>query len=107
VQDIKRYIDEHYSDPNMSQSMLAETFKLHSSSISRLFKEEYGVKFVDYVNSVRVEQAARLMGQGNSTVQEVAEKVGFVHSTTFISIFKKVTGFTPGTYQKNHPGTEA
>jgi YesN/AraC family two-component response regulator len=106
MQDIKRYIDEHYNDPNLSQSMLAEAFRLHPSSISRLFKEEYGVKFVDYVNSVRVEQAARLMGQGHTTVQDVAEQVGFVHSKTFISIFKKITGYTPGNYQKDRTGTE-
>ncbi|MDF2816053.1 MAG: hypothetical protein K0Q81_2253, partial [Paenibacillus sp.] len=107
MQDVKRYIDEHYNDPNLSQSMLAEAFRLHPSSISRLFKEEYGVKFVDYVNSVRVEHAARLMGEGHSAVQDVAEQVGFVHSKTFISIFKKITGYTPGSYQKDRTGTES
>src|SRR5690606_6752526 len=48
MQEIKRFIDENYNDPNLSQSMLAEVFQLHPSSISRLFKVEYGVKFVDY-----------------------------------------------------------
>lgn len=107
LHDVKRYIDEHYADPSLSQSMLAEVFGLHPSALSRWFKEQYGVKFVDYVNAVRVEQAVRLMDQSGSTVQEIAIQVGFVHSTTFISSFKKVTGFTPGSYQKRSLGEEA
>lgn len=105
IQEVKRYIDDHYFDPNLSQSMLGEAFRLHPSSISRLFKEEYGVKFVDYVNGVRVEQALQLMAGDDLPVHVIAEKVGFVHSKTFIQVFKKITGATPGTYRKERTGS--
>ncbi|WP_127583176.1 helix-turn-helix domain-containing protein [Paenibacillus koleovorans] len=106
LQDVKKFIDEHFANPNLSQALLADAFRLHPSSISRLFKEEYGIKFVDYVNGVRVEQASRLMKETGATVQDVAERVGFMQSKTFISAFKKVTGYTPGNYQKGRTGTE-
>lgn len=105
MQEIKRYIDEHYADPNLSQAMLADEFHLHPTSISRLFKEEYGVKFVEYVNAVRVGQATGLMERTDMPVHEIALAVGFVHSQTFIKMFKKITGFTPGTYRKERTGT--
>lgn len=105
LQEIKRYIDEHYADPDLSQAMLADEFRLHPTSISRLFKEEYGVKFVDYVNSVRVERAAALMESTELPVQDIAQSVGFMHSQTFIKMFKKITGYTPGSYRKERTGT--
>ncbi|PYI52157.1 helix-turn-helix domain-containing protein [Paenibacillus flagellatus] len=104
VQEVKRYIDERYADPNLSLAVLGDEFRIHPTSISRLFKEEYGVKFVDYVNEVRVERAIGLMEQTGLAVQDIAEKVGFVHSQTFIKMFKKITGFTPGTYRKEKAG---
>ncbi|MEF3312912.1 helix-turn-helix domain-containing protein [Paenibacillus sp. GYB004] len=104
LQEVKTYIDANYADPGLSQAMLGDEFRLHPTSISRLFKEEFGVKFVDYVNSVRIEQAMRLMEQTELPVQDIAEKVGFVHSQTFIKIFKKCTGYTPGAYRKEKTG---
>lgn len=104
LQEVKKYIDDNYADPGLSQAMLGDEFRLHPTSISRLFKEEFGVKFVEYVNSVRIEQAVRLMEQTELPVQEIAEKVGFMHSQTFIKIFKKCTGFTPGAYRKEKTG---
>ncbi|MFK7697458.1 AraC family transcriptional regulator [Paenibacillus sp. HJGM_3] len=105
MQEVKRYIDEHYFDPGLSQSLLGDAFRLHPSSISRLFKEEYGVKFVDYVNSLRIEKAIELMEQEEYPVHVLAEKVGFMHSKTFIQVFKKHTGTTPGMYRKERTGT--
>lgn len=105
LQEIKRYIDEHYADPNLSQALLADEFQLHPTSISRLFKEEYGVKFVDYVNEIRVGQAIALMERTELPVHKIAQEVGFVHSQTFIKMFKKITGLTPGSYRKEKTGT--
>jgi AraC-like DNA-binding protein len=104
LQEIKRYIDGHYSDPNLSLVMLANEFHINPASISRLFKEEFGVKFIDYLNNVRIEQAIRLMQSSDLLVQDIAEQVGFVHSQTFIKMFKKITGSTPGLYRKEKTG---
>ncbi|GAA3408504.1 helix-turn-helix domain-containing protein [Paenibacillus hodogayensis] len=105
LQEVKRYIDEHYADPGLSQTMLAEAFRLHPTSISRLFKEEFGVKFVEYVNSVRLDRATELMETTDLPVHEIAQAAGFTHSQTFIKMFKKSTGFTPGSYRKGKPET--
>lgn len=99
--EIKQFIDKYYSDPNLSLGLLGERFGLHITSISRLFKEEFGVKFVDYVNQVRVQEAIKRIEQDQMTVAEIAEAVGFVHPQTFTRIFKKITGHTPGTYRKD------
>ncbi|PYI53767.1 helix-turn-helix domain-containing protein [Paenibacillus flagellatus] len=100
LQDIKAFIDERYADPNLSLSMLGDRFGLHTTTISRLFKEEFGVKFVDYVNGRRVQQAIQLIENDTLTAGEIADRIGFAHPQSFIRIFKKHTGYTPGTYRK-------
>ncbi|MDF2669691.1 MAG: hypothetical protein K0R67_1997 [Paenibacillus sp.] len=104
IQEIKHYIDNNYFNPDLSQAMLSTVFCLHQSSISRVFKDEYGVKFVDYVNDLRVKQAILLMENEDLPIQIIAERVGFLHSNTFIQVFKKITGETPGNYRKERSG---
>jgi YesN/AraC family two-component response regulator len=105
LQEVKRYINDHYNDPNLSLLLLGEKFELHPTLISRSFKEENGIKYVDYVNNVRIEQAIALIGNSDLTVAEVSAAVGFIHTQTFIKMFKRITGFTPGAYRKVGPGS--
>ncbi|MBP1996812.1 helix-turn-helix domain-containing protein [Paenibacillus eucommiae] len=100
---IKEYIETHYYNPDLSLIHVSETFQLHMKSVSRLFKEEFGENFVDYVAKVRLEQAKRLLNEENSdSVQEIARKVGYTHAITFIRVFKKWVGTTPGDYRKSN-----
>ncbi|GGD88376.1 helix-turn-helix domain-containing protein [Paenibacillus nasutitermitis] len=100
---IKEYIETHYYNPDLSLVHVSEIFQLHMKSVSRLFKEEFGENFVDYVAKVRLEQAKKYLTEENSdSVQEIARKVGYSHAITFIRIFKKSVGTTPGDYRKSN-----
>ncbi|MDF2660937.1 MAG: hypothetical protein K0Q94_3728 [Paenibacillus sp.] len=98
---IKEYIEAHYSNPDLSLAHISETFQLHMKTVSRLFKEEFGENFVDYVAKVRMEEAKRLLVVDSpDSVQDIAHKVGYTHAITFIRVFKKWEGTTPGDYRK-------
>jgi YesN/AraC family two-component response regulator len=59
------------------------------------------MSFKPYVNQLRVEKAKRLMSEQESSINEIASKVGFKNTNSFIRVFKQFEGTTPGTYRTN------
>jgi AraC-like DNA-binding protein len=102
VKKVRDYIEDNFSDPDLSLSRLGEQFHMNSSSLSSLFKEEYGEKFVVYLCQVRMERAKELLRGTTFPIQEISEKVGYIHQMSFIRAFKKMVGTTPGDYRKVH-----
>ncbi|MBA2938605.1 AraC family transcriptional regulator [Paenibacillus sp. CGMCC 1.16610] len=102
VQKVKAYIEENFSNPDLSLSSLSDQFHMNASSLSTLFKEDFGEKFVVYVCQVRMEHAKELLRGTNLPIQEISERVGYVHQMSFIRAFKKMIGTTPGDYRKVH-----
>ncbi|MBP1993303.1 AraC family transcriptional regulator [Paenibacillus eucommiae] len=101
IKQVKSYISEHFANPELSLNHLNGEFGMNASYLSRLFKEEFGVKFIDYVSQVRIEQAIVILQKNESiTNQELAEEVGYSNAITFTRAFKKYTGSTPGQYRK-------
>jgi AraC-like DNA-binding protein len=65
----------------------------------RLFKSLYGCSPCRYLTAVRIENAKRLLKDG-FPLTDVCASVGFESVTSFITLFKKMTGSTPVDYQK-------
>lgn len=102
----KRYIEEHYSDGELSVSTIGDAMNMQGNHLSKIFKERYGMTLIDYVATVRIQQAKKLIREGSLSVQEVAEKCGFLSATVFIRSFKKKEGITPGKYKELVEGEE-
>ncbi|MFD0961108.1 helix-turn-helix domain-containing protein [Paenibacillus chungangensis] len=97
---IKMFIEDHFSDPNMSLHMVSVQFNLNPSHLSRLFKEEFNVRFIDYLTSLRINRAKQLLIETDLPINDIAEKVGYMHAFSFIRAFKKSEKLTPGYYRK-------
>lgn len=95
----RSYIGNHYQDANLSLSELSTVFGLTPSYFSKMFKEKYKVSIPDYINMMRINQAKKLLRDTPQSVQAIASAVGFTESSTFIRIFKKMEGITPGVYR--------
>ncbi|MNJ41043.1 Bifunctional transcriptional activator/DNA repair enzyme AdaA [compost metagenome] len=80
--------------------MLAEKFYVSPYYLSRFFKEATGFTFVEYVNSVRINEATKLLERSSLKVNLIAKKVGFGSVTHFGRVFKSVTGHAPLYYRK-------
>ncbi|TBL71606.1 helix-turn-helix domain-containing protein [Paenibacillus thalictri] len=100
VGEMKKFIEAHFADPDLSLSLLSDQFELHPNYLSRLFKEEFGEKFIDYVTNMRIERAKELLAETNLSIQEIASQVGYSLPVSFIRVFKKHVGTTPGDYRK-------
>lgn len=99
ISEVVRYINSHYTQ-ELSLHVLAEKFYVSPYYLSRFFKEATGFTFVEYLNSVRIKEAKKLLEQSNMKVSLIAKKVGFGSVTHFGRVFKLVTGYVPLYYRK-------
>ena len=99
---VEGYIQEHYSDANLSLSYIGDALGFSPSYLSKLFKQESGRSILDYLNMVRIEKAKELLRGDNSlNLDEIAMTVGYSGRITFTRIFKKYEGITPGVYRES------
>ena len=93
------YLHDNYHDINLTQAAVADYFHMQASSLSLLFKKRQGVNMMDYLHSLRIEHAKRLLlSSQDSKVSDIAAQSGFSSVKTFIRVFKSYTGVTPGRY---------
>ncbi|WP_449536270.1 response regulator transcription factor [Ferdinandcohnia sp. Marseille-Q9671] len=90
----KEVINNHYKQ-SITLNEVANIVGVTPSYLSRVFKKEVGINFIDYLNKVRIEKAKKLLGDSEMKVLEVSEKVGFNSTEYFTRIFKKHTGVSP------------
>lgn len=99
VSDIVSYINTHYMD-NVTLEHLSSLFYISSFYLSRVFKNVTGFTFVEYLNSIRIKEAQRLLRESGLKVTTVAERVGYESTTHFGRVFKASTGLSPLQYRK-------
>lgn len=91
------YLKDHYTD-NISQADLARYLNLTNNYLSKLFNEELGIGFSEYLCEMRLEKAKALLTSGKVDLKDIASLCGFNSYTYFFSVFKKKTGITPGKF---------
>lgn len=99
ISEIVRYINDRYME-ELSLHSVADQFYISPYYLSRLFKEATGFSFVEYINSVRIKEAKKLLEHSSMKVNLIAGKVGFGSVTHFGRVFKEVTGFAPLYYRR-------
>ena len=99
------YVENHYSE-DIYLNLFAEKLKLMGAYISSYFKEKTNVNLTDYINHYRIKKAVILSENPQNKNKDIAEMVGLPNINTFIRLFKKYTGYTPGEYRKKHFGDE-
>lgn len=97
---VKEYIDQHYTEEQLSRTRLSEMFGVAPGYLSRLYKEKYQFTIPEYITRMRVENAKRQLRNTDCTVQKIAEENGFVNSASFIRTFKRQEGITPNIYRE-------
>lgn len=101
VQKTMNYINMNLSRRLSLRSLAAQCF-ISPSYLSNLFKQETGSTLTDYINVQRVQRAAHRLVTTSDTVAVIAAGVGILDVNYFTKIFKKVTGFTPTAYRREH-----
>ena len=100
VDEVKRYIEANYQDPNTTLERLADEFGGSPNYIRRLFKKDTGMSVAEYINEIRLKAVMRGLRETNRPAKEIAEQCGFISSNYFYTYFRKKTGLTPQTYRE-------
>ncbi len=98
-----KYIDENIKNEQLSLSWMAkEVLYMNEDYLSRIFKKELNENFCQYVKTIRMEKAKKLMRhEKDIKIYEIAEQVGCGNNPQYFAcIFKKYTGYTPTEYKQ-------
>lgn len=95
------FIEQNYSQPNLSLSDVCTHLSMSTSRFSTIFKSSTGETFVEALTRIRMEHAKHLMAHTSLKAYEIAEQVGFTDPHYFSIAFKKHTKMTPTKYIKS------
>lgn len=99
---VAHHIEDHYQDSNLNVNMIGERFDLKGSYLSKLFKTQTGEGLLDYIHKYRIKQAKWMMKSRQESISDISRLVGYNDAATFIRVFKKYEGITPGKYKEIH-----
>lgn len=99
MKEASKFIDENYSDPDISLNMVARAVNVSANYFSAVFSQEKGQTFVEYLTQKRMDRARELLRSTAMRSSEIAEAVGYRDPRYFSFIFKKTTGCTPRDYR--------
>lgn len=90
--------------PDFTLERLATLLGSRYKYVSQVINEHYQQNFNNFLNSFRIKEACKRMGDienyGNYTIEAISESVGFKSRSTFVTSFKRITGLTPSQYQR-------
>ncbi len=98
VQQAIDYIHQYYPE-EITLEKTAKEIGITYTYLSKLFKEETGISFTEYLNKVRIEMSKKFMDDGKG-IKEIYSNVGFNNYSYFFKVFKEVVGRTPLEYMK-------
>lgn len=95
----KTIVQEQYSDFTLNVSSIAEQLGVSASYLSTVFKSDKNQNLVKYISQYRIERAKELLKTSNLKVGDIAEKVGYLNTSYFISLFRDNVGMSPLKYR--------
>lgn len=97
---IQQYIDAHYMSSTFGASSVAQNFNISTAYLSKIFKTVYPEGFVNYTNMLRIQKAKELLEYSDEKIENISKQIGFINVSSFMRLFKKVEGISPGMYRK-------
>ena len=101
VTEAKKYLFEHFRDPDMDLNLVARSIGISPAYLSRLMKQELGMSFKDFLTSLRINEAIVLMRGTSRPINEIADMVGYKSQHYFSTAFKNIMGISPSEHRKN------
>lgn len=98
---VEQYINNHYQE-DITLELLSEKAFMNKYYLVHAFKLYKGISPINYLISLRVEEAKELLETTNYPVAQISNSCGFSSQSYFSQVFKKATNLTPNEYRKKH-----
>lgn len=99
ISSVKSFLDEHYKE-KLSLESVAGHFFIDKHYLARLFKEQYGVTLVTYLQQVRITHAKRMLRFTDKSIEEIGLECGIGELNYFSRVFKKLEGVSPSEFRR-------
>jgi len=93
------YINDNYM-VDIHLDTIAKKFWVSPSYLSRKFKEKLGLNISHFIMERRVYIAQKLLLTSELRIAEISQRIGYNDAAYFNTVFKKITGISPGEYRK-------
>ncbi len=102
MEKIMKAVNSRLDDSDFNVEALADEVGLSRVQLHRRMKELTGITVGEFIRNLRLQQAAKLLERGDTTISQVTYAVGFANPTHFAASFKKHFGVTPSEYMAKH-----
>lgn len=99
IKKAKAYIEEYYYK-DLSLDDVSRIVDISPYYFSKLFKEETGENFIEYLTNIRIEKAKKLLHNRELSIKNICADIGYSDPNYFSRIFKKQVGLTPTEYRE-------
>ena len=99
ISQVKSFLDEHYKE-KLSLESVASHFFIDKHYLARLFKAQYGVTLVTYLQQVRITHAKRMLRFTDKSIEEIGLECGIGDLNYFSRVFKKLEGISPSEFRR-------
>jgi two-component system, response regulator YesN len=100
IKSIVEFLQESFSNPDLSLYEIANNVGRPEKYISQLFKEETGMYLFDYLEEIRINKAKELLMNTNMTIETISNEVGYNSPHSFRRAFKRVADVSPNQFRK-------
>lgn len=94
------FIQENF-DKDLNMAVVSNYISMNYSLFSYVFKQYTGMNFVNYLKTIRINEAKRLLEETDKKIVEISSMIGYENEKHFMKIFKSVCGVSPSEYRKN------
>jgi len=91
---VRRYLDENFACPP-TVGELAHRFAISTTKLKRSFKAIHGLAIGEYSLALRMHKAREMLQNNHHPISQIATILGYEHSSSFITAFKRSFGTTP------------
>ena len=98
---ILEYVEQRYANPIRTED-LAGTIYVSPACLRKIFKDNFHMSPMQYINYVRVQKACEMIRKTDDNISEIARKVGYENLTTFINNFRLYIGKTPKQWKEDY-----
>lgn len=98
IEKAKKYIEAQFSK-DISLDDVSREVDISPYYFSKVFKDETGVNFIEYLTNLRIERAKDLLRNSDMSIKQICSEAGYSDPNYFSRIFRKTVGVTPTEYK--------